>query len=356
MSNKRKIINGTLLGVGLTALTLACVFGLGFLLGTVNHNAAQAANSVQTAANGSQPANTTPAAGHKDQQYYMDLLEQNLATRFGVDKAKLDSNFAAAVSDTVDQAVQNGDLSHDQATQIKSAANSGVGTFVSAVSGGGIPGGQQAVKTPDPRTDELLNVALSAAATQLDMASRDDLLSPLKQGTQSLAELAQAHNITPQALQDAMLHAARADADSNVSSGKWTQAQADEAYSNVTNIVSKMMISHPGRDAGPMDDLVPVGFHAGGQFIGLSNPDDFGLLVKRDNKSLAQIAREHNVSLDGLKNAMLQAARAAADQNVASGKWTRAQADQGFNGFSDLVQQLSNAGLTPDAAPTAGTK
>ena len=153
-----------------------------------------------------------------------------------------------------------------------------------------------------------MNTAFSAAATQLGMASRDDLMSTLKQGTQSLAELAQAHNITPQALQDAMLHAARADADANVASGKWTQAQADEAYSNVTNMIAKMMNAHPSRDAGPVDDLVPAGFHAGGQFIGLSNPDDFGLLIKRDNKTLAQIAQEHNVSLDGLKNAMLQAA------------------------------------------------
>ena len=181
-------------------------------------------------------------------------------------------------------------------------------------------------------------------------------MSTFKQGTQSLAELAQSHHITPQALQDAMLHAAKADADANVASGKWTQAQADEAYGNVTNMIAKMMDAHPGRDNGPVGDLVAPGFHAGGQFIGLSNPDDLGLLIKRDNKSLAQIAQEHNVSLDGLKNAMLQAARAAANQEVASGKWTQAQADQGYNGFSDLVNKLANAPLSPAATPTAGTK
>jgi lambda repressor-like predicted transcriptional regulator len=361
MNKKRKIINGTLLGAALTGLALACVFGLGLLLGPVVLNEVRAATPGQSTTNGSQPVNTTPlhpssSAGHKDQQYYMDLLEQNLATRFGVDKAKLDSSFAAAVSDTVDQAVQNGDLSQDQATQLKGAADTGVGKFMSVVAGGGIPGSQQTVKTPDPRTDELLNAAFSAAATQLGMASKDDLQSALKQGAQSLAQLAQAHNITPQALQDTMLHAAKADADSNVASSKWTQAQADESYNNVTNMIAKMMSTNAGRDAGPVDDLVPAGFHAGGQFIGLSNPDDFGLLIKRDNKSLAQIAQEHNVSLDGLKNAMLQAARALADQNVASGKWTQAQADAGFNGFSNLVQTLSNGSLTPETTPTPGTK
>jgi lambda repressor-like predicted transcriptional regulator len=356
MSKKRKIINGTLLGAVLTGLALACVFGLGLLLGPAVLNEARAATSGQSTTSGTQPANTTPSAAHKDQQYYMDLLEQNLATRFGVDKAKLNSSFAAAVSDTVNQAVQNGDLSQDQATQIKGAANSGVGTFVSVIAGGGIPGSQQVAKTPDPMTDELVNTAFSAAATQLGMASRDDLLATLKQSTQSLAQIAQAHNITPQALQDAMLHAAKADADANVASSKWTQAQADEAYSNVTNVITKTMNANMGRDAGPVGDLVPVGFHAAGQFIGLSNPDDFGLLIKRDNKSLAQIAQEHNVSLDGLKSAMLQAARAAADQNVASGKWTQAQADEGFNGFSNLVQKLSSASLTPETTPTPGTK
>jgi len=356
MSNKRKIINGTLLGAGLTALAIACVFGLGFLLGTVNHNQVQAATSAQTSTSAGQPANTTPAAGHKDQQYYMDLLEQNLATRFGVDKAKLDSNFAAAVSATVDQAVQNGDLSQDQATQIKADANSGGLKVLNAISGGGLSDGQQVVKTPDPRTDELMNAAFSAAATQLGMASKDDLMSTFKQGTQSLAELAQAHNITPQALQDTMLHAARAAADANVASGKWTQAQADDAYGNATNMISKMMDAHPSRDSGPVDELIAPAFHAGGQFIGLSNPDDIGLLIKRDNKTLAQIAQEHNVSLDGLKNAMLQAARATADQNVASGKWTQATADQGYNAFNALVQKLANTTLSPDAAPTAGTK
>ena len=148
MSKKRKIINGTLLGAALTGLALACVFGLGLLLGPVVLNQAQAATPGQTATNGSQPANTTPTSGHKDQQYYMDLLEQNLATRFGVDKAKLNSSFAAAVSDTVDQAVQNGDLSQDQATQIKALPIAASARSWLRSPAGGIPAASRSSKHP----------------------------------------------------------------------------------------------------------------------------------------------------------------------------------------------------------------
>src|SRR5437879_3109039 len=64
-------------------------------------------------------------AGGKDLSSYIQLLEQNFATNLGVSQAKLDSSFTAAVSSTVDKAVQDGALTQDQANQIKANTSSG---------------------------------------------------------------------------------------------------------------------------------------------------------------------------------------------------------------------------------------
>lgn len=62
----------------------------------------------------------------------------------------------------------------------------------------------------------------------------------------------------------------------------------------------------------------------------------------RDGKSLAQVAQEHDVSVDALKNAMLQDAKEKLDQAVADGKLTRERADEMFANFQNRIDDLVN--------------
>jgi polyhydroxyalkanoate synthesis regulator phasin len=62
----------------------------------------------------------------------------------------------------------------------------------------------------------------------------------------------------------------------------------------------------------------------------------------RDGKSLAQVAQEHNVSVDDLKNAMLQDAKAKLDEAVANGDLTQERADSIYAKFQERIDDLVN--------------
>ena len=67
---------------------------------------------------------------------------------------------------------------------------------------------------------------LEAAATAIGI-TEDELRTALQSG-QSLAEIAQAHGVTPQAVIDALVADAKADVAERVTSGDITQAEADQ--------------------------------------------------------------------------------------------------------------------------------
>ena len=58
---------------------------------------------------------------------YGAVLNRNLAARLGVDEATLNTAFAAAMSDTVAQAVRDGKLDQGASAKIKDAAQHGLG-------------------------------------------------------------------------------------------------------------------------------------------------------------------------------------------------------------------------------------
>lgn len=80
---------------------------------------------------------------------------------------------------------------------------------------------------------------LDAAAAAIGI-STDDLRTALQSG-QSLADVAQAHGVTSQAVTDALVAAEKTELDARVASGDITQAEADQKLAALTQDVTAMV-------------------------------------------------------------------------------------------------------------------
>ena len=153
-----------------------------------------------------------------------------------VDKQKVIDAMVADATAHIDQEVQDGKLTADQATQRKSGLNDRITKLVNE----GKPKGDHRPK-------------LDAAATALNL-SVDDLRSKL-QGGKTLAQVAQDQNVDAQKVIDAMVADATAHIDQEVQDGKLTADQATQRKSNLQDRITKLVNEGPPKDGqGPPHD------------------------------------------------------------------------------------------------------
>ena len=98
-----------------------------------------------------------------------------------------------------------------------------------------------------------------------------------------------------------------------------------------------------------------AGFDAAAGYLGLTESQLHTEL--EGGKSLAQVARDHGKSVDGLIAALVKAANEKLDQAVAAGRLTKAQEDEMLNGLKDRITNLVNStglGRPPFARPSFG--
>jgi hypothetical protein len=138
--------------------------------------------------------------------------------------------------------------------------------------------------------------------------------------------------VTPSALSDALKTALKNRVDAAVAAGRLTKEEGDALKARI--------------DAGDLP--LGFGFHHGGvgHLLGLDAAADYLGLTEsqlRDElsggKTLAQIARDHGKSVDGLIDAMVDEAEKHLDDAVADGRITRAQAD---SILADLKQRITD--------------
>lgn len=163
------------------------------------------------------------------QQSKFDSLRSSfldkLAAALNIQRPALDAAITSAGTSTLDSAVQQGTLTQEQADAIKPRLQSGDLAPLFGGRGGGGRG---------QRGPELVGVRqamLDAAAKALNITT-DELTTQLRSG-QTLAQLAQAHTTTEQAVKDAALAAAKTKLDQAVTAGTITQAQADAFYARL---------------------------------------------------------------------------------------------------------------------------
>ena len=148
-----------------------------------------------------------------------------LAGVLGIDRAKLDAALKTAANQTVGQALQEGQITQQQADQMRSRISQGFPFFGIKIGGGknGAGGGFKATLKP--------------LADVLGMAPQD-VISALRSG-KKVSDLAASKGMTVTQVQDKMLAAIKTRLDQAVKSGKLTQTQADQAYSKIQqNIAS----------------------------------------------------------------------------------------------------------------------
>ncbi len=176
-------------------------------------------------------ANTAPqsqASGilHLDAGKYIDLALKTFEGQLGIDDAQLNAAFTGAVSDTLNQAVSDGLITADLASQANAFVKDGVtgliGTFKAFMPKFGLG---QAHQSSGPALDALKSASL---ASTLGLSSAD-FENELKSG-KSIAAIAQEHHVDLAALQNTMLANVKNKLEAVVGEGKLTQGQADQIY------------------------------------------------------------------------------------------------------------------------------
>ncbi len=186
------------------AITLAAV-----ILGTVAAGAG--CPLAGAAANTQSPANPG--------QVFLDKL----AGVLGIDRAKLDAALKTAANKTIDQALQEGQITQQQAEQMRSRISQGFPFWMKM--GGGKNGAMGGFKA-----------TLKPLADALGMAPQD-VISALGSG-RKVSDLAASKGMTVTQVQDKMLAAIKARLAQTVKGGKLTQAQADQAYSKIQHNIA----------------------------------------------------------------------------------------------------------------------
>ena len=157
---------------------------------------------------------------------YGQVFLAKLAAALGIDQAKVESAIKQAESDTLDQAVANGDLAKNSADATKQQIQQNpVDLFhIRGLDGEGRGGpghGSSAMSVVD-------NTAVQKAVADKLGLSVTDLQTQLQSKT--LAALAKEKNVQVQDLYDAAANAAKPQLDQAVKDGKITQAQADQIF------------------------------------------------------------------------------------------------------------------------------
>jgi len=179
------------------------------------------------------PTPGTPTAQPSKQNYGQVFLSK-LAGALGIDETKLNDAIKKAETDTIDQAVQNGDLAKNRADEMKQRIQQGNPGFF------GPFGGRFGGKFGDHRWfghgfrgvgGMYDQTALKAIADKLGM-SVQDLQAQLRSG-KSLSDLAKEKGTSEQDLRSAAATAVKAQLDQAVKDGKLTQQQEDSILQRI---------------------------------------------------------------------------------------------------------------------------
>jgi len=216
-----------------TKLSLIVALAFGLVLGAlVGPTLRGSVANAQT----TPPTTQSQGAGTALKNLFLDQL----AAALNIQRSALDSAIVSAGTRTADTAVQQGTLTQAQADALKARIQAGdLGALLGGHAGAGGRGDLGAVK----------QAMLDAAAKTLTISSTE-LQTQLRSG-QTLAQIAQVHNTSEQAVVNAALAAAKTQLDQNVANGTLTRAQADAIYAQLQQQGVNLFTSHrPGRGRG----------------------------------------------------------------------------------------------------------
>lgn len=156
-----------------------------------------------------------------------------------------------------------------------------------------------------------------------------------------LSDAAQRLNVSPDELRSALEGAFGDQLDDAVREGKLTQQQADRMKQAIRR--HGLPLGGPGGPGGPerhvfLTGPIGPGIEAAADYLGLTDAQ----LRERlhDGRTLAQVARAEGKSVDGLEQAIVDAAEADLDRAIADGDLTDAERDEMLEHLRDHVDDL----------------
>jgi hypothetical protein len=193
----------------------------------------------------------------------------SVAKHLGISSAELEDATRAAAIDQVDQALEEGRITQEQADELKSRIESGdfPGFLGPGLVGPGLFGLGHAERA-GPGHHMFLGGKLASAAEYLGLTQAE--LREQLAGGKSLAEIAEAEGKSVDGLKQAMLAGAKSDLDDAVKNERLTQAQADEIYEQLQSSIDDLV---DGTLPGPR---FRHGFGRGFGGPPKSDPDDDG--------------------------------------------------------------------------------
>ena len=144
--------------------------------------------------------------------------------------------------------------------------------------------------------------------------------------------------ISPDKLTNALKKALMDRVDAAVAAGQITKAEGDA-------IKARIQADNFPIIGGPHGGFRPYlffgGLDAAANYLDLTEAQLANEL--QSGKSLAQVAKDHGKSVDGLVNAMVASAKQKLDEAVADGRMTKAQETEMLNGLRDRITNLVNS-------------
>ena len=169
--------------------------------------------------------------------------------------------------------------------------------------------------------------------------------SPSEESTAVVNDAANRLGVQPSALSDALKKALEDCVDAAVAAGRLTQAQGDEMKSRIESGAFPLFF---GGRPGSFHHRGFGGLDAAATSLG-STTDELRTQLE-SGKTLAQVAQAKGKSVDGLIQAMVDAAKTRLDAAVTAGRLTQTQEDSILASLKQRITDLVN-GTLPQGPP-----
>jgi uncharacterized protein (DUF433 family) len=180
-------------------------------------------------------------------------------------------------------------------------------------------------------------LALRTAATTIGVSPQD--LAGQIRGGKTVAAVATEHSVDPAGVVNAVVAALTQQIDQAAAQGKIDANRAEQAKQKLPNVANRFVNetkSKRGRGRAILKDAA----NAAAKEIGVSVADL--KQARKDGKSIAQVAKDHNKSVDDVVNAIVKQATSDIDQAVKDGKLDSKKADEIKQKLPDRAKQFVN--------------
>jgi hypothetical protein len=215
------------------------------------------------------------------------------------------------------------------------------GTASAAVAAG--PGGQGG------RGHGGARIAGQTAAATIGI-SPEELRSQVRAG-KTVAQVSTEHGVDPANVVNAIVVALTQQIDQKAAAGAVDANRAEHAKQKLPDVANRFVNETKQRRG---HRVLKDAVQAAAKQIGVSENDLKQAL--KDGKSIAQVAKEHDKSVDDVVNAVVKNATNAIDQAVKDGKLDAKKADELKQKLPDRVKQLVNREPKRGSSATPGTR